>query len=68
MYTTHCQKCHVLETKLTQKNIEFTECDDMKKMKELGIMQAPMLFLDGKLMNYLDAVHYVNSIKLTERT
>ena len=31
MYSTHCPKCKILETKLKQKNIEYEECTDISK-------------------------------------
>lgn len=61
LYTTGCPKCRILEKKLNDKNINFDVCDDVEKMKELGISSIPMLKIHGKIMNYYDAVKYVNT-------
>lgn len=60
LYSTHCPRCRVLETKLTQKNIEFNVVTDVNKMELLGIQSVPVLEVDGKLLNFTDAVTWVN--------
>lgn len=62
LYTTHCPKCKVLEAKLKQKNIEYIECDDMEKMKALGLKRAPVLEVDGKLIDFTEAVKLINNM------
>lgn len=57
LYTIHCVRCNILETKLNQKNIAYTKCDDMEKMKELGIKSAPYLSVNGVLMDYTKAIN-----------
>ena len=64
LYTIHCPKCRVLETKLKQKNIEYEEISDEKKLLELGLSDMPMLELDsGELLTFLEANNYINSLK-----
>lgn len=60
LYSTHCPKCRVLETKLKQKNVEYVECTDVDKMIELGITSAPCLDVDGKMLDFPSAVKWVN--------
>jgi glutaredoxin-related protein len=60
LYSTHCPRCRVLETKLTQKNIEFNVVTDVNKMESLGIQSVPILEVDDKLLNFTDAVDWVN--------
>ena len=60
LYTTHCPKCKILETKLKQKNIEYEECSDIEEMLKLEIQEAPQLEVDGKLLNFGEAVRWVN--------
>lgn len=60
LYSTHCPKCRVLETKLNQKNIEYEECNDIEEMLKLGIQEAPQLEVDGKLMTFSEAVKWAN--------
>ena len=60
LYTIDCPKCKVLETKLKSKNIDFEIVKDVSIMKDLGITTTPVLEVDGKLLNFIDAINYVN--------
>ena len=60
LYTTNCPKCKVLETKLKNKNIEFEICNDVDLMLSKGIQQAPYLEVDNELMNFSNAIKWVN--------
>ena len=60
LYSTHCPRCRVLETKLTQKNIEFNIVTDVNKMESLGIQSVPILEVNDKLLNFTDAIAWVN--------
>jgi glutaredoxin len=60
VYSTHCPQCKVLEKKLQMAGIEFTICDDMDKMNEMGMKSAPGLQVDGSsVMNFKDAMTWV---------
>lgn len=59
LYTTHCPKCKVLEKKLAQKNIEYVEVTDIAEMQKLGFKSAPILEVDGKIMNQTDAIRWL---------
>lgn len=64
LYTTHCPMCGVLEKKLKASNIEFDTVDDIDTVvnigKENGIMSAPILKVDDKVMGFAEAVKWVN--------
>ena len=60
-YSTHCPKCSVLEKKLKQANIEYTEINDVGTMLAKGTTSAPNLEVDGKLMGFTEAVEWINS-------
>lgn len=62
LYSTHCPRCKVLENKLQSMGIPYEEVTDLDTMKELGIMSAPMLSVDGELMNFSVAINKVNEI------
>ena len=62
LYTTHCPKCVVLEKKLNSKNIDFKICDDIDYMLSLNIQQAPYLEVDNKLINFSEAIKWINEI------
>ena len=61
LYSTHCPKCSVLEKKLKQANIEYTEINDVRTMLAKGMTSAPNLEVDGKLMGFTEAVEWINS-------
>ena len=60
LYTTHCPRCIVLESKLKQKNIKYNSCEDIDVMTEKGFMQAPILEVDGKVMDFKTANDWIN--------
>ncbi len=60
LYTTMCPKCMVLESKLTSKNIDFKINSNVDEMANLGIMSAPVLSIDGKLLQFKEAIDWVN--------
>ena len=60
LYTTHCPKCTVLEMKLSQKNIPYTQETSMEEMERLGILSVPMLKVNNKMLPFKRAVDWVN--------
>lgn len=62
LYTTHCPKCKVIESKLNTKKIEFDIVDDKLTLFKMGIVSVPVLEADGKKMDFLEANKYVNSL------
>lgn len=63
IYTTHCPRCEILKKKLEQKKITwYNEIDSIEIMREMGIKQVPMMSInDGELMNFSQAVEWINS-------
>lgn len=61
LYSTHCPRCKVLVAKLNQKNVKFEEITDINTMEKLGIMSVPMLLVDDKLMDFKEAVTWINA-------
>lgn len=61
LYTTHCPKCNVLTSKLNEKGIQYEEVDDVNTMISKKIMTAPYLEVDGNLMDFVNAVNWVNA-------
>ena len=60
LYTTHCPKCPVIEKKLAQKDILYTEVSDVQKMTQLGFHSAPVLEVDGRIYNFKEANKWIN--------
>ena len=66
LYSTGCPKCDVLKDKLTAKNISFTVVTDISVMDSLGIQFVPVLQIENNLMNYKEAVEWVNKQEVSE--
>lgn len=62
LYTTNCPKCVILEKKLKDKHIAFKIIDDINIMTEKGFMSAPMLEVDDKIMNFIEANTWINNL------
>lgn len=61
IYTTAtCPKCRILKKKLEEKGIEYEEFTDEEEMQRMGIMAVPVLNVDGRMMDFPDAINYVN--------
>ena len=56
LYTTHCPKCKTLAERLEKKNIVFETCEDIKVLISKGFRTAPMLEVDGQLMDFNTAI------------
>ena len=63
LYSTHCPRCVMLEKKMGMKNIEYKVNDDVDLMTEKGITTIPALEVDGKIMEFKEAVDWVNSLE-----
>lgn len=61
LYSTNCPKCIVLEKKLTQKGIEFEVINDVKAIRKLGYLTAPLLEVNGNVMDFTKANEWVNT-------
>ena len=55
----HCGVCKMLGFRLQQKNIEYEEITDEELMSELGILNVPVLEVEGKRMNSFEASEWI---------
>lgn len=62
-YSTGCSKCGILKKKLDAINAPYVENNDADEMQSLGMMEAPGLMVDGQLLNFGQAIHWVNEHK-----
>ena len=62
LYSTGCPKCKVLEAKMNTKNIDYAVIDDTDLMIRKGFMSLPMLEVDGEVMDFINAVKWINGI------
>ena len=63
LYTQSCPKCEVLKKKLLQKNINFETSNDFSKLIENNIDTLPVLEVNGNLLEFPEAITYVNNYK-----
>lgn len=61
LYSTYCPRCSVLETKLKEKNIEFEINDNADEMLAKGFSTVPMLEVDGKALDFKEAIVWLNN-------
>ena len=61
MYSTNCPKCRVLDMKLKLKGIDHSVVTDVNEMVAKGMTSAPALEVDGKLMDFGEAVKWLNA-------
>ena len=59
LYSSNCPKCNILEKKLRQANIDFTLDQDVDLMIAKGFMSAPMLEVDGQVMDFGQANNWI---------
>lgn len=62
-YTTHCPKCNVLKTKLDEKNVFYKTVEDVDVMQEKGFTSAPILEIDNKILDFVNAIKWVNDME-----
>ena len=61
LFTTHCPRCKVLAKKLEQKGLKYNEVTDVEYMQELGFTTTPMLAVDCDIMDFKEAVDWLNT-------
>lgn len=66
LYSTHCPKCKVIETKLKQAGLEYTEIDDVDVMLNLGLRMAPVLEVDGKRLQFSEANKFLKEVQMSD--
>ena len=64
LYSTGCPRCKVLEAKLKQKNVEYTEVSDIEEIEKKGISSVPCLGIDEEILDFGSAVKWVNALEV----
>ena len=60
LYTTNCPRCTVLKKKLDMKGLSYGLVSDVNVMIDMGIRSAPVLMVNGELMDFSKAIEWVN--------
>lgn len=61
VYSTHCPKCKVLESKLSAAGIDYQENTDTDYMLAQGWKEVPMLQVGNQIMNFSEAIKWIQS-------
>lgn len=61
LYSTGCPKCKIIEAKLAKTGKTYTIIQDVDEMGKLGITAVPVLEVDGKMMDFGEAVKWANA-------
>lgn len=62
IYTTEtCPKCKILKKKLQSKEISYVEIQDIDELIKLNIDEVPVVKVDDNIMNFNEAVTWVNN-------
>lgn len=64
LYSTHCPKCRVVEKKLEQANINYTEVDAsnpevIEMLSGKGFRQMPILQVGENFIGFTEAVKWI---------
>ena len=65
-YTTNCPKCQVLKKKLDNLNINYSICNNVNQMENMGIMTVPMLSIGTDLLDFSRAVKWLKEYEKNE--
>lgn len=67
LYSTGCPQCKVLKQKLDDQGIVYDLIDDVDEMLKMGFTSAPMLTVDGEIMNLQMAFLWLQSMPPAEQ-
>lgn len=71
LYTVDCPKCRQLERLLDKVGLSYDVCKDIDVMAALGMREAPVLQVNGRLLHFAEAWKWVkeqeqNKAKIAE--
>lgn len=62
LYSTGCPQCRVLGSKLDAAGVQYSVVSDEEEMIAKGFSSAPMLEIDGDVMNAQEAFHWLMTL------
>ena len=63
LYSNGCPRCNILKTKLDNEGISYVVCTNVDEMVAMGFETAPMLSVNGNLLDFGQAVRWINNMK-----
>jgi len=67
LYSTNCPKCKVLEKKLDSVGVDYRVVTDVDVMEKKGFSSAPMLEVDGEVMEFGKAIKWISAIQKQQK-
>lgn len=67
LYSTGCPKCKVLVSKLQNAEISYNTVTDTQLMLNKGFVLLPMLEVNSEIMDFTQAVEWINNKKDNNR-
>ena len=58
-----CPKCKVLKMKLDKTGVNYTVNENVEDMEKIGIKSLPYLQVDGKLLDFGEAIAFVKKLE-----
>lgn len=62
LFSNECPRCKVLKKKLQKCEINYSENTDFNKALELGLTSFPMLKVNEKMLDFREAVQWINNL------
>ena len=62
LFSNECPRCKVLKKKLQKCEINYSENTDSNKVLELGLTSFPMLKVNEKMLDFREAVQWINNL------
>lgn len=66
LYSTGCPRCLILKKKLDQNGIPYQEKTSVEEMLELGITRVPVLKVEDRFLEFVDANDWINKQESVE--
>lgn len=66
LYSTDCPRCKVLKKKLSNVGIKYIENNSVEEITRLGFTEVPILKVDDKFMDFLEANLWIGSVKVNK--
>lgn len=60
LYSNNCPRCKILKRKLDDNKINYEIIDDVDTMIDKGLNTVPVLEINGKMLDFKEAVEWVN--------
>lgn len=61
LYSNNCPRCKILKKKLDDNKINYEIIDNVDTMIEKGLSTVPVLEINGRMLDFKEAVEWVNN-------